>query len=302
MGGRVNNTKARTLPYDSELIAIVKERGLNSACLHILVYLRSRMNAKRKTPVCWPKQLTMVEDTGLDERTVRRALYNLKNAGLIRIGKQYLKGNLLQYEFIPWWPLCTEKTGQKSRSEAVKNAGLQPVKNVGKQPVKNACSESIKVESNKKNKRNESPPLTPQGNLKGEGLKTFSKAPGPDQRNDSKAVSSDREVGGKIEQQNPRSRKVQQLATVKKANPELFNDATRYAEYVFEARKYNLKLSNESPIKPEHKKEYLLEVAHNAFYGDKAKQEAFQEWQAGHERRSKRRWVAVEEMMGQKHC
>lgn len=291
MGGRVNNTKARTLPYDSELIAIVKERGLNSACLHILVYLRSRMNAKRKTPVCWPKQLTMVEDTGLDERTVRRALYNLKNAGLIRIGKHKPKGNLLQYEFIPWWPLCMETTGQKCRSMAVKNAGLQPVNNVGNLPVNNVCLESNQVESIKENKRNESPP-PPGGSMEEKGKNSFSENQKPNRRNGLKQPSPDRCSKKATPHPAPRSKKAR-LEALKKSDPDLFNRAERYAQLTLSRRRAKAHLP---PV--DETEDYLQAVIFNALLGDR--QEAFKKWLAGHGSRPKRKWITPEEMAGKR--
>lgn len=165
MTTNTSNQKKR-LPYDSELISAIRDHNLNSACLHVLVYLRSKMNKKRMDYKCWPSQKTIRSDTGLDERTIRRALKNLQSAGLINISKRRTGSNLLQYELIPWWPSntetsgqkCTNGTGQKCRYDAVKNVPNHPVKNVGsnrsKMSVQNNRSES---ENGNKGNKSSSP-------------------------------------------------------------------------------------------------------------------------------------------------
>jgi DNA-binding transcriptional MocR family regulator len=50
-------------------------------------------HANRETRQCWPSIERLVQLTGLDKKTVRRAIYNLESEGYIEVEREHRKVN-----------------------------------------------------------------------------------------------------------------------------------------------------------------------------------------------------------------
>ena len=284
---------SKKLPYDSDMIEIIKERNLNSACLHMLVYLKSKMNQKKKNFIWYEIERRIAENTGLGERTVRRALRTLASEGLIRREKRYAgnetgSNNFLQYSFMPWWD-------QESRTAKIDSSEHQsrPAKNIKQtgqfcradrsilqadRPKSVAYNKEQKARTESRAESKSSPP-TPPGGFEEEDPKTFFQNGSDQQDGSNRFFSARRSNGSTARRGGHLSRMVHALADLKKSDPEKFTCAFRYADDVLQRRRWNFKLTQHCPVERHHEKEYLTAVAFNALWGDRAKREAFERWQ-----------------------
>lgn len=80
----------------------VYKRDLPHRAISVYIYLADRAN---KEGICWPSIPTIAKDLKLSESTTRRALGDLRKAGLIRTEQRYREsgGNSsLQYLLTSW--------------------------------------------------------------------------------------------------------------------------------------------------------------------------------------------------------
>ena len=299
---------SKKLPYDSDMIEIIKERNLNSACLHMLVYLKSKMNQKKKNFIWYEIERRIAENTGLGERTVRRALRTLASEGLIRREKRYAgnetgSNNFLQYSFMPWWD-------QESRTAKIDSSEHQsrPAKNIKQtgqfcradrsilqadRPKSVAYNKEQKARTESRAESKSSPP-TPPGGFEEEGPKTFFQN-GSDQQNESNRFFSARRSNRATARPDDRGEapisKVELrklpfgtmplrerkrilelvLSSREKTDPALKADLAGYLQEVIETR------SRKFGIKPVvHVPAFKLEIIYNILTGSQERE--FMEW------------------------
>lgn len=282
--------KKHSVPYDSDIFDAKKKHGLSDGET-VMLYALRKYASERNKGWCWPKQKDLAKILCCEDRTVRNRLKHLEACRLIEVEKRIsTKKEGVQYNayrFINWWSSDKPESGKsvpqtgkfiphKAENSCQKDGTDFPVNHI--------------MESSKKKQKPESSPPTPPRGLE-EEKKTLSKNP----NNQTDMVSSARRSGRSMARRDPL---VQKLAELKKSEYELFMDVTKYAQEIFEKRRYNIKLSHERPIKQEHEKEYMVKVACNALWGPKDKREALEKWRRAKREQPKRKWVTVEEMMG----
>lgn len=111
-------SKIKRLPFPSDICSLaetVKLPAMEQLLLHVL---RSGMNEKNKKN--WMSQKTLALKMGKGERQVRRWIKNLKDKGIIKIGKKATNrryGNFVnKYEFnYPWRPVNPDILNKVSR-------------------------------------------------------------------------------------------------------------------------------------------------------------------------------------------